>query len=233
MAAAGAFASAARFMGLSTLEIDMTASTLSADARGGRSQGPMGPLADVLHRVWWTVILRGVAALVFGIVVLAWPGLAFATLLVMFGAFCLADGVLGVWAAISGGSDHRWLQLLWALVSIGAGLATLLVPGVTALALLFYIGAWAVTSGVLQIASAIQLRREIEGEWLLMLNGLLAVVFGLLLFARPGAGAMAIVTILGVFALASGVALILLGWRARGFVHAATSGQRTRRHARA
>jgi uncharacterized membrane protein HdeD (DUF308 family) len=179
------------------------------------------------------VILRGIAALVFGIVVLAWPGLALATLLVMFGAFCLADGVLGVWAAISGGSDHRWLQLVWALVSIGAGLATLLVPGVTAIALLFYIGAWAITSGALQIVSAIQLRREIEGEWLLMLNGLLAVAFGLLLFARPGAGAMAIVTILGVFAIVSGGALILLGWRARSFVHAAASALSEHKHARA
>ena len=194
---------------------------------------PVGPLADALNRVWWTVILRGIAALVFGIVVLAWPGLALATLLVMFGAFCLADGALGVWAALSGGSDHRWLQLVWALVSIGAGLATLLVPGVTAIALLFYIGAWAVTSGVLQIVSAIQLRREIEGEWLLMLNGLLAVVFGLLLFARPGAGAMAIVTILGVFAIASGVALILLGWRAKSFVQAAASARAQRKQARA
>lgn len=211
----------------------MTASTVSADARGGRSQTPMGPLAGALRRVWWTMILRGVVTLLFGILVLAWPGLAFATLLLMFGAFCLADGVVGVWAAISGGSDHRWLQLVWALVSIGAGLATLLVPGVTALALLFYMGAWAVTSGVLQIVSAIQLRREIEGEWLLMLNGLLAVLFGLLLFSRPGAGAMAIVTILGVFAIASGVALILLGWRARSFVQAANGGQRARRHARA
>lgn len=210
----------------------MTASTLSARVRGGPN-APTGPLADALHRVWWTVILRGIAALLFGIVVLAWPGLAFATLLVMFGVFCLADGVIGIWAAISGGSDHRWLQLVWALVSVGAGLATLLVPGVTALALLFYIGAWAVTSGVLQIVSAIQLRREIEGEWLLMLNGLLAVVFGLLLFARPGAGAMAIVTILGVFAIASGVALILFGWRARSFLHAATSGERQRKSARA
>src|ERR1044072_3476312 len=206
----------------------MTTSTPHADARGGPPKMPVGPLANALKRAWWTVILRGVAALVFGIVVLAWPGLAFATLLVMFGAFCLADGVFGLWAALSGGSDHRWLQLVWALVSIGAGLATLLVPGVTAVVLLFYIGAWAVTSGVLQIVSAIQLRREIEGECLLMLNGLLAVVFALLLFARPGAGAMAIVTILGVFAIASGVALILLGWRARSFIQAATNARAQR-----
>lgn len=209
----------------------MTTSTLPADAHGPKMPG--GPLADELNRVWWTVILRGIAALVFGIVVLAWPGLVFATLLVMFGAFCLVDGAFGVWAALSGGSDHRWLQLVWALVSVGAGLATLLVPGVTAVALLFYIGAWAITSGVLQIVSAIQLRREIEGEWLLMLNGLLAVVFGLLLFARPGAGAMAIVTILGVFALASGVALIMLGWRAKSFVEAATGARAHRKQARA
>jgi uncharacterized membrane protein HdeD (DUF308 family) len=219
-------------MGLSTLEIDMTASTMSANV-GGRTKTPMGPLADALQRMWWAVILRGMIAVLFGIAVLAWPGLVFTTLLVTFGIFCLADGVLGIWAAFAGGSEHRWLQLVWALVSVGAGLATLLVPGVTALALLFYIGAWAVTTGVLQIVSAIQLRREIEGEWLLMLSGLLSVLFGILLFARPGAGAMAIVTLLGVFAIASGVALILLGWRARTFVHAATSAHRPRRHARA
>jgi uncharacterized membrane protein HdeD (DUF308 family) len=184
-----------------------------------------GPIAAALRRAWWALMLRGVVAVAFGILVLAWPGLAFATLLALFGVFCLVDGFLGVSAVVSGHSthEHRWLYLLWALVSIGAGLAALLVPGITALALLFYIGAWAVASGVLQVVAAIQLRREIDGEWLLLLSGIITVAFGVLLFARPGAGAMAMLAFLGAFAIVSGVALLFFGIRARQFA----------RHARA
>jgi uncharacterized membrane protein HdeD (DUF308 family) len=192
-----------------------------------------GPIADALGRAWWALMLRGVVAVAFGILVLAWPGLAFATLLALFGVFCLVDGFLGVWAVVSGHSthEHRWLYLLWALVSIGAGLAALLVPGITALALLFYIGAWAVASGVLQIVAAIQLRREIDGEWLLLLSGIITVAFGVLLFARPGAGAMAMLAFLGAFAIVSGIALLFFGIRARQFARnarAAIHGKQAR-----
>ena len=182
-----------------------------------------GPIADALGRAWWAMMLRGVVAVAFGILVLAWPGLAFATLLALFGVFCLADGFLGIWAVVTGHSthEHRWLYLLWALVSIGAGLAALLVPGITALVLLFYIGAWAVASGVLQILAAIQLRREIDGEWLLLLSGIVTVAFGMLLFARPGAGAMAMLALLGAFAIVSGIALMFFGIRARHFARKA------------
>jgi uncharacterized membrane protein HdeD (DUF308 family) len=198
---------------------------MSADAApGAHDDRPAArlsshPIADALGRAWWAVMLRGVVAVAFGIVVLAWPGLAFATLLALFGVYCLVDGFLGIWAAVTGHATHenRWLYLLWALVSIGAGLAALLVPGITALALLFYIGAWAVASGVLQIVAAVQLRREIDGEWLLLLSGIVTVVFGMLLFARPGAGAMAMLALLGAFAIVSGIALIFLGIRARHF----------------
>jgi uncharacterized membrane protein HdeD (DUF308 family) len=174
-------------------------------------------LSAALRRAWWLVMLRGAIGVLFGIAVVAWPALALASLLLLFGAFCLADGIVGLWSVLAGRGEHRWLQLLWALVSIGAGLATLFVPGITALALLFYIAAWAVASGVLQIVAAVQLRREIEGEWFLLLSGLLTVAFGMFLFARPGAGALAIATVLGIFAVASGAALLALGWRARRF----------------
>lgn len=192
-------------------------------------------VSEALGRAWWIVMLRGLLLIVFGVMVLAWPGLAFATLLIMFGIFCLADGVLGLWAMVAGHARHenRWLQLLWALVSIGAGAAALLVPGITALALLFYIGAWAIASGVLQIVAGVQLRREIDNEWLLMLSGVVAVLFGVLLFARPGAGAMAIVAFLGAFAIVSGIALLGFGWRAKRFVRSTAAALRSGTHARA
>lgn len=192
-------------------------------------------VSEALGRAWWIVMLRGLLLIAFGVAVLAWPGLAFATLLIMFGIFCLVDGVLGLWAMVAGRATHenRWLQLLWALVSIGAGLAALLVPGITALALLFYIGAWAIASGVLQIVAAVQLRREIDSEWLLMLSGVVTVLFGVLLFARPGAGAMAVVAFLGAFAIVAGIALLAFGWRAKRFVRDAAAALHPGTHARA
>jgi uncharacterized membrane protein HdeD (DUF308 family) len=194
--------------------------TATSGIRNDRpARNPVTDLSAALRKAWWLVLLRGVIAVLFGSTVIAWPALALAGLVTLFGVFCLADGVVGISAVLAGRGEHRWLQLLWALLSIGAGLATLLVPGITALALLFYIAAWAVASGLLQIVAAVQLRREIEGEWFLLLSGLLTVGFGILLFARPGAGALAIATVLGIFAIAAGVALIVLGWRARRFEH--------------
>jgi uncharacterized membrane protein HdeD (DUF308 family) len=198
------------------------ASALSGND-GRRSPTLLTDLSAALRKAWWLVMLRGAVAALFGIAVIAWPALALTSLLLLFAVFCLADGVVGISTVIAGRSEHRWLQLLWALVSVGAGLATLLVPGITALALLFYIAAWAIASGVLQIVAAVQLRREIEGEWLLLLNGVVTVVLGIVLFARPGAGALAIATLLGIFAVVSGAALLALGWRARRFQRAVSA----------
>jgi uncharacterized membrane protein HdeD (DUF308 family) len=135
------------------------------------------------------------------------------------GAYALADGILGIWIAIAGRDEHehRWVLLLWGLIGIGVGILTLLVPGVTALALLFYVAIWAVATGVLQIVAAIRLRKEIEGEWLLILGGIASVVFGAILMARPLAGALALLWLIGTYAVIFGVILVILAFKARTF----------------
>lgn len=127
------------------------------------------------------------------------------------------DGILGIWAAITGRNEHEsWgVLLLGGLLSTGVGILTFMAPGVTALALLFYIAVWAIATGVLQIVAAIRLRKEMEGEWLLILGGLISVVFGVLLMTNPGAGALSLVWLIGAYAIAFGILLVLLSFKVR------------------
>ena len=176
-------------------------------------------LAAILSRGWWVLLLRGLVAVAFGVMTWLQPGLSLGALVLLFGAYSFADGALGVWSAIAGRKEreHWWLLLLEGLVGIGVGLLTILAPGVTALALLFYIAIWAIATGVLEIAAAIRLRKEIEGEWLLVLGGLASVGFGALLMARPGAGALAVLWLIAAYAIAFGIILVILAFKARGF----------------
>jgi uncharacterized membrane protein HdeD (DUF308 family) len=176
-------------------------------------------LAAILHRTWWVLLLRGLAAIAFGLFTWSRPGISLATLVLLFGAYTLADGILGVWTAISGRSEHEswWLMLLGGLVGIGVGLLTFSAPGLTAVVLLFYIAIWAISTGVLGIVAAIRLRKEIQGEWLLVLGGLASVLFGALLVARPGAGALAVMGLIAGYAVVFGVLLVILAFKARGF----------------
>ncbi len=125
-----------------------------------------------------------------------------------------------VWTAVSSSKDHEywWLLLLEGLLGIGIGVLTLFAPAVTALALLFYIALWAIATGVLEIAAAIRLRKEIQGEWLLLLAGLASVVFGVLLIWQPGAGALTVLWLIGSYAIVFGVLLLILALKIRGFV---------------
>lgn len=176
-------------------------------------------LATLLSSRWWVLLLRGLIAIAFG--VLAWlqPGISLAALVLLFGAYALTDGILGIGLAIAGRKEHEgwWLLLLWALISIGAGILSFFAPGVTALALMFYIAAWAIATGVLGIVAAIRLRKEVEGEWWLILSGLLSVAFGVLLMAQPGAGALALLWVIATYAIIFGVFLVILAFKARSF----------------
>jgi len=176
------------------------------------------PLASMLRRSWWLLLLRGIAAIAFGVLTWSQPGLSLAALVLLFGAYCLADGVLAVWAAIAGKDHHDWgVLLLVGLVGIVVGVLTFMSPGITALALLFYIAIWAIATGVLQIAAAIRLRKEIKDEWWLILAGLASVVFGVLLMAQPGAGALALLWLIASYAVVFGVLMVILAFRARRF----------------
>lgn len=174
-------------------------------------------LATILSRSWWALLLRGVAAILFGILTLLRPGISLASMVFLFGVYTFADGVLGIWTAVAGRRYHEhWLLLLlWGLVGVGAGILAFSAPGITALALLFYIAVWAITSGVLEIATAIRLRKEIEGEWMLILCGAASVLFGYVLMARPGSGALAILWVIGAFAVLFGGLLVALALRLR------------------
>lgn len=176
-------------------------------------------LASILSGNWWALLLRGLLAIAFGVFVWMQPGISLATMVLLFGAFALAEGVLGVVTAISGrkGNDDWWVLLLWGLVSIGIGVLTFAAPGITAFVLLFYIAVWAIAIGVLQIIAAVRLRKEIEGEWLLGLAGLAAVAFGVLLIVRPGEGVLSVLMVISVYAVLSGILLVILSLKVRNF----------------
>jgi uncharacterized membrane protein HdeD (DUF308 family) len=166
---------------------------------------------------WWATALRGVAAIIFGILTLAAPGTSLYVLVILFGVYALLDGVLYlVMAARGARQGDRWGSLMLAGVAgIAAGIVTLLWPGVSALALLILIGAWAIVTGVASIAAAVRLRKDITGEWLMALGGALSIVFGVLVVLFPGAGALAVTMWIGIYALVLGVALVALAFRLR------------------
>jgi uncharacterized membrane protein HdeD (DUF308 family) len=163
------------------------------------------------------LIVRGVASFLIGILAFLWPGITIAVLVGMFAAYAIIDGFTNLFLGLTHtpGQGRSWPQLLQGVLGIAAGVLTVIWPGATALALIFFIGAWAVVTGVLEIAAAIRLRRVIHGEWLLALSGILSVIFGFVLFAFPGAGALAIAWMLGAYTAAAGAVLIALGIRLR------------------
>jgi uncharacterized membrane protein HdeD (DUF308 family) len=175
-------------------------------------------MLEVLSRFWWTLVLRGVLAVGFGLAALIWPGITLRVLVWLFGFYAVVDGLLALAALLVGGrlaSGRRGWLIVEGVVGIAAGLFTFLWPAITALVLLYLIAAWAVVTGLLELVAAVRLRRELRGEWLLALAGILSVVFGVFVAARPGEGAIAIVSVVGVFAIAFGVALLVLGARLR------------------
>ena len=128
-----------------------------------------GLMLHALCKNWWLLLLRGIAAIVFGILTFAWPGITLLTLVLFYGAFALVDGVLAIAAAIMGGAPApRWWLALIGVLGIAVGVLTFAWPGVTALVLLLFIAGWAIATGVFQIIGAIKLRKEIDNEWLLI-----------------------------------------------------------------
>ena len=186
--------------------------------RGG-VEAVLPALAQDLGQFWWVLLVRGLLTITFGVMAFVWPGLTAATLVLLFGAFCLADGITGVWSSLQGrrDQDHWWALLLWSAVSIVIGLLTLFSPGVTALAIIFYIAVWAIATGVIEIVTAVRLRKEIEGEWTLAAAGAVSVIFGILLLGNPGAGVVGFLWLIGGFAILLGILLVMLSFKARGF----------------
>ena len=176
-------------------------------------------MALSLARNWWALALRGAAAIVFGIIALFWPPAAVAALVVVFGAYALVDGILNLVAAVRAGrSGQRWGALLFeSIVSLLVGILTLFFPAVTALALVLFVAAWSLVTGVAEVVAAIKLRKVIEGEWLLALSGILSVAFGVLLFVSPLFGAIAIAIWIGAYSVVFGALLVGLALRLRSW----------------
>ena len=176
---------------------------------------PTSPFAllRALAENWWLLLLRGIATTAFGVLAFIWPGLTLLTLTFLWGAYAIADGVFALWAAVSGKGGEitpRWWLALIGIAGILAGLLAFVWPGITAQVLLVLIAIWAIVTGVLEIWGAMQLRKEIEVEWMMALSGLLSTILGVTLIARPGAGALAAVWLIGSFAVLVGCIYISL-----------------------
>ena len=168
---------------------------------------------------WWAVVLRGVAAILFGVIAVFWPPTAVAALVLLFGAYALIDGVLNLVAAAGAprvGRPWGWLAFE-GVVSILTGLVAFFWPGLTAIALVLVIAFWSLITGIAEIVAAIALRKYIRREWLLGLSGLLSIAFGVLLFLAPVAGAVAIAIWVGAYAIVFGSLLVWLGLRLRAW----------------
>jgi uncharacterized membrane protein HdeD (DUF308 family) len=177
-------------------------------------------MLETLSRRWWAVALRGVAAILFGVLALVWPGITVFALVIVFGAYALVDGAFTLVAAFGGRDSGRTLGSRAWLVARGvAGILTGIIaavwPGITALALLWVIALWAMVTGVFDIVAAVQLRKQMRREWLLAVSGALSVLFGVLLVVWPAAGVLTLVVLIGIAAIAFGVTLLMLGLRLR------------------
>jgi len=173
--------------------------------------------ARLLSRGWTFLLLRGLAAIAFGILTWVKPGLTAATLVLLFGSFAILDGIIASAAAIAVRrvGDRWWALLVRGLIGIAVGAFALAHPDATTVAILLYIAVWAIVTGVLELAVAVRWRREIDGEWRLAVAGLASVIFGAYVFAQPGAGALAILWLIAIYAVLVGILEVLLALKVR------------------
>lgn len=169
-----------------------------------------------MNRNWWLYLVRGIIAVLFGIMALLWPAITIGVLVILFGAYVLIEGVLAVGSSLRNHNEKGWwILLLEGLAGIIIGIFTFFIPSLTAQILLLFIALWALVTGVLEIAAAVALRKDIQGEWILALSGIFSVLIGILLLASPGTGLLAIVWLIGLYAVVFGALLIYLGIKLR------------------
>ena len=162
---------------------------------------------------WWVVLLRGILAILFGVLAYTWPGLTVLMLVTIWGAYALIDGIVGVVAGVRG----KWGSLVViGLIGIAAGVVAFLWPGLTAVSLLWVVAFWAIVAGVLQISAAIRLRKEVQGEWLWVLSGILTIGLGVLFFLYPGAGILSVTWLIAALAIVWGILLVMLSFKLKG-----------------
>src|SRR6266536_2363236 len=174
-------------------------------------------LLEDLSANWWVILLRGIVGVIFGVLAFVWPGATLLALVFVWGAYAILDGAFALYLTyLADRQQRRWWQyLLEGLAGIGAGIVAFGWPGITALALLYLIAAWAIVTGIVEIIAAVDLRKQIQNEWLLGLAGVFSIIFGILVAAQPNAGAVAVVWTVGAYALFFGITLIVLAFRVR------------------
>ena len=168
---------------------------------------------------WWALAIRGGIAMIFGLAALLRPDIALGALILLFGAYALVDGVFAIVGVFGGtrGGTPRWLLLIEGIAGILAGIIAFVLPGLTAVVLLYLIAAWAVVTGIFEIATAIRLRQEIRGEWALIIGGALSVLFGVLLAViGPVAGLLSLIWLIGIYAVAFGILMLITAFQVRG-----------------
>lgn len=172
-------------------------------------------LGAALSRYWWMVLLRGLLAIAFGIAAFGLPGLTLAALVMLFAAFAFVEGLFAIFHAIGArrSEESWWLLLLEGLMGVAFGLLAFFKPGITTLLLLLYIGGWAIVTGALRVGTAVRLRREIQGEGWLAFGGIMSILFGVIVFAAPAAGALALVFWIGAWAILEGITLCVLAFK--------------------
>jgi uncharacterized membrane protein HdeD (DUF308 family) len=176
-------------------------------------------MLSLVSRDWWVYAIRGIAAILFGIMALVWPGPTLAVLVLLFGAYAFVDGVVLLVALARGdvlARSHKWITGIMGVLGIAVAIATLIWPGITALTLLYLVAFWAITMGILQIVAAVEFRRVIDGEFFVVLGGIFSIVFGVLLVVFPGTGLLALVWLVGFYAELFGFSSLGIAYRLHG-----------------
>ena len=172
-----------------------------------------------ISRNWWVLLMRGILAVIFGILALTKPGVTLAVLVMFFGTYYLVDGAFSIVTSLTAPKGYRgWMWLLVSgIAGVIIGLLTFFMPHMTALVLLYYFIAWLIVTGLMQVVAGIRLRKQISGEFFLIAGGILTVVFGLYLLVNPGVGALAVIWLIGAYAIVFGVIMIIVSFRLRSW----------------
>ena len=173
----------------------------------------------IAARQWWVLILQGVLGIVVGVLAILSPDLALGTIALLFGFWAIVSGVSQLAAGwrVAEARGRSWPFLLSGAVSVIAGVLAVVYPGITILYLILLLGAWILVSGAMEVYTAWKIRDEISGEWILALFGLLRIAVGAIILAMPIVGAIVTAALFATWAILSGVAALLLGWRLRQF----------------
>lgn len=170
-------------------------------------------MVNMMAKNWWLWLFRGIFAILFGVLAFAMPGITLVSLVLLYGVYALADGLTSIWV---GAGARVWSFVLLGILGIIVGIYTFVYTGITALVLLYLIAGWSIARGIFEIIAAIRLRKEIENEWWLILGGVISIIFGVALIVNPGAGALAMVWVIGIYAIVFGVTMTVLAFRLRG-----------------